>query len=1675
MASVLDVVLDEIGLSGLEGCTPGQLWDHLLARSPPLPLDVSSSSVREYLWAQILTFTKMIRIYKTISPLPPQEPFPKHKVLESGAFWEEFVPTHKNKMIVDIERGVKGSCTSYYEREDITSDILSSSNRSLKEVEEKYGKDSIVLVGSQTCRERSLFPSHLDPSLVPSDIKYSLLEIVGISRSRGIFRTSITKNYLGIDPRSTFHFVKVLTKMDLVDVKVMKLKPPQAKSLQSIHVVFLKRFSPQYYGFGKMSTSDQILYDILLTSPNHTAPLKFCREKMGKRLFKVTKTALVASGAIEVLYPSGSSCPEDEEEGEGNKEPLIRLVQEPPAIEDSGSSVTDVKDEDDEQEELAQGSLSIVAELPLDIQAYRVIDDSGPTGITMRDFTQRTFKVNRYICRSMANNLIKRESISSLLMDSGASKVRAINLISQRHVMDNKSVIDFEAERAKNPNQPLLQSPLQTGCDIVHPKHPSSSKPPKRKRIKLDTSKELGGAISPLAPRPVSEEPSPTMETETETKPIEKSKALTLNQLKRVNLIMTFMNENRIIENTVALRNYLKEKGSINFLDKRTLAKLLKVLLDSGQICKEEFSLPYFNTNKQYTIYYLSEISQSQIEEYKTGLGAKLVKICFRKAECVSSDDDEGDNDDPVKTPKVLTCSKFQRLKHLHLYLWILLHGFQPIHDSETLPDAIETGYDSVAAIFPEATYPWMGSVSQLPLASRESGNLNLSDVLYHMPLSLLNIVGITSSRMSSKKSRYITDETYSKVPFHLLPNKIKKLISTKDRDQYTLRNELESLASMKLLILNHDPTLVKRHVRKVTVSLNYNLEILDTTAANPRHSFFLSEAKKLFPVLQHPLSSLKTLEHYWFTLRKICIATPITISSGRLSSRNSSGRFDVYPLPHTKLKNRVANFEFDQKGFGAGGIPPSLFSHNLKRWSMHQNREPWAWERGGVKGGARLGKISASTKQLLHSGGRGLKRNRARKALKIAHKVHQKAKEKTSIASLVSLKPYKGFSPEDIAALSLRTTRERSVWFPHEDNFILLTYLATRVLLKLGHPPTHQSKLRDALHKQFKSSSDKNVPVIHRRLIRLLKMYSNDSLELTINEILEEMSSMSRSVPDQNFDSILEFILSRYVSHDGHMINISLQTNTQILPSTLEELAEDYVLPSLTEDIKTDEFDSLTHIQTNVLDTILAVVGPDSDGIESYDIYKLLETFPEADIQRVINCLKSRLYVAGKKATPGTTTGVLDNRGLKLGANLYQLFDGRYGKEFFSQLSEALASSSEKDFEIKTDAISGGQVSYLIYQLLENPSIRNRSVCEPQFADPLLINDPNSVLSRNLVQLAMAEVEAGEEEDEEREGERNMEAQESNIQEEMEVTTEGESLRKSSLERRGLAQEHQGHAKPHTSGPMMKAGIGTLLNIDESSHLQHGMLHIRPPVNIGCLLDPLDEEEKGEKEVLGVGLSEEVSFESFAAFASTHLGYSSVAIETARQIYTIIDGAGNKGVAMETLRKRTTEQEREEGRDFVKILQDLINFDLIFRVGTAFTLYVSTSHKTSWYFKLDNEEIPIRPWIQKEEQESSILPQFQDGVLSYIITHPGVTMVALLDHFKGVLQRVSLEDILENLLIGNCIKKYTLVQTPTTTSSSPFSKLSSSIIRSCHDDDLSVSICFEAILSAEVLWAKQK
>ena len=85
----------------------------------------------------------------------------------------------------------------------------------------RYG-ESAVLVASQEVRERALFPDNRDCSYDMSLVQYCILEVVGASRHHGILRTEITKRYLRIDPRSTFHHCKVLESFGLLRVKVCR-------------------------------------------------------------------------------------------------------------------------------------------------------------------------------------------------------------------------------------------------------------------------------------------------------------------------------------------------------------------------------------------------------------------------------------------------------------------------------------------------------------------------------------------------------------------------------------------------------------------------------------------------------------------------------------------------------------------------------------------------------------------------------------------------------------------------------------------------------------------------------------------------------------------------------------------------------------------------------------------------------------------------------------------------------------------------------------------------------------------------------------------------------------------------------------------------------------------------------------------------------------------------------------------------------------------------------------------------------------------------------------------------------------------------------------------------------------------------------------------------------------
>lgn len=90
----------------------------------------------------------------------------------------------------------------------------------------------MVIVGSQDFREHALFLNHVASSALElSDIQFCLLESLGMCRHNGIFRANVTNKYLRIDPRSTFHHVRVLRRAELAVVKVTYFIYPFSKLL----------------------------------------------------------------------------------------------------------------------------------------------------------------------------------------------------------------------------------------------------------------------------------------------------------------------------------------------------------------------------------------------------------------------------------------------------------------------------------------------------------------------------------------------------------------------------------------------------------------------------------------------------------------------------------------------------------------------------------------------------------------------------------------------------------------------------------------------------------------------------------------------------------------------------------------------------------------------------------------------------------------------------------------------------------------------------------------------------------------------------------------------------------------------------------------------------------------------------------------------------------------------------------------------------------------------------------------------------------------------------------------------------------------------------------------------------------------------------------------------------
>jgi hypothetical protein len=120
------------------GCTPDELWDHLSCRhhQPPSVID---TGMKSFLWGQLLNCTSLMKLYHIPHPAPLQGPLNQLLLPDGTTRWNEYLPVHQYMYISEEGGKIKGSCSTYCERRDITDEILSLSpdEQSLTKIHEK--------------------------------------------------------------------------------------------------------------------------------------------------------------------------------------------------------------------------------------------------------------------------------------------------------------------------------------------------------------------------------------------------------------------------------------------------------------------------------------------------------------------------------------------------------------------------------------------------------------------------------------------------------------------------------------------------------------------------------------------------------------------------------------------------------------------------------------------------------------------------------------------------------------------------------------------------------------------------------------------------------------------------------------------------------------------------------------------------------------------------------------------------------------------------------------------------------------------------------------------------------------------------------------------------------------------------------------------------------------------------------------------------------------------------------------------------------------------------------------------------------------------------------------------------------------------------------------------------
>ncbi|KAM3916587.1 general transcription factor 3C polypeptide 1 isoform 2-T2 [Leptodactylus fuscus] len=481
---LLEAVLDEVALEGLDGITIPSLWLRLQARVPAFPLSLDAAT-KQLIWQSLVAHPE-VQFYELPTERRPlvivnrydEEDFESYSLkVKGGSSTEDIYPFHP---VTENKNGIQGSC-QYFQERTLVTDLIRSESITCEGAIDRWGM-KLVIVGSQALRYRALIGWEVDPSLELPGYPYCILERIGRSRWQGEIQKDLQGTFK-VDAGKVHYLRRVLDKNGLITMQTYLIRLSNGSQQHSL-LLLLKRFHVDRRN--KYDLLSEKTSQLLSECPNQTASLVNLREELGvsDRLFKRLYHYMANAGIGKIIsLPLYELQPLVEhrktKRGTDIMVRCMKLVKEYKRKEDED-------DDEDEEDMKTILPVDIIYEKDMLTQTYELIENRGTKGISQREI-KVAMNVGKLEARMLCRLLERYMLIKGFMEDEG--RQRTTKFISHVFVEESELRRQFLEEKAKSEKLSMLNLTLsQNAGDDRNPSH--ENKPSEEPQTSEDDQEE---------------------------------------------------------------------------------------------------------------------------------------------------------------------------------------------------------------------------------------------------------------------------------------------------------------------------------------------------------------------------------------------------------------------------------------------------------------------------------------------------------------------------------------------------------------------------------------------------------------------------------------------------------------------------------------------------------------------------------------------------------------------------------------------------------------------------------------------------------------------------------------------------------------------------------------------------------------------------------------------------------------------------------------------------------------------------------------------------------------------------------------------------------------------------------------------------------------------------------